>query len=66
MIAVQIPRVSGMKERAIYIGRDGDCGLIHGSEYRVIVHMSGQRIFVYGIPYDTICAMNKNWKFLGV
>lgn len=55
-----------MKEKAIFIGTNWSYGFVTGREYEVTVKIRGDRITVDGIPYDTVCAMNKNWKFIGV
>lgn len=55
-----------MRERAMFIGTNGSCGYIRGVVYDVKIHISGSRIWVDNVPYDTLCAVNKNWKFLGV
>ena len=61
------------KERAKFIGSDGSCGLLKGRLYtvEVISHEDGPYAYhVYvkeimlGIPYSSMKAILKNWKFV--
>lgn len=53
-----------MHERAMFIGNDRQ--YIHGCIYKVTIEIIGCRMFVNNIPYDTLCAVNKNWRFIGI
>ena len=60
-----------MHKSARFIGKDGSCGLQRMKIYRIeIVEQKPSsrfrfRVFVngIGIPYDTMNAIQKNWKF---
>ena len=60
-----------MHKDARFIGKDGSCGLQRMKIYRIdIVEQKPSsrfrfRVFVngIGIPYDTMNAIQKNWKF---
>lgn len=56
-----------MYSPAVFIGADGSCGLKHGQSYMIKISNHPRRYYVhvkgkFGIPYDTISAINNNWK----
>ena len=62
-----------MKHYAMFIGKNGSCNLEHGKIYPIEIVDNRDnphsrfnfRLFVddFGIPYDTMQAIKKNWKF---
>lgn len=60
-----------VKIEAEFIGKDGSCGLHTGQRYPIEIrqHEAGDfanyRVYVFslGIPYDTMEAIKKNWKW---
>ena len=66
-----------MRKYARFIGKDGSCGLEHGRVYKIDIRdnksfFDPEPTFRYhvfpdnriGIPYDTMTAIKKNWKFI--
>lgn len=65
-----------MRKEARFIGKDGSCHLQRGMIYKLdivenSIHAAHRyTVFIeghgvgFGIPYDTMIAIRKNWKFL--
>ena len=66
-----------VRKYARFIGKDGSCGLEHGRVYKIDIRdnksfFDPEPTFRYhvfpdnriGIPYDTMTAIKKNWKFI--
>lgn len=62
---------NGVREYAVFIGTDHSMGLRTGTKYEVTTTISKGKIVLWApsqnfcCPYDTVCALFKNWKFLG-
>ena len=78
LCAIMVTEVIALHKDAKFIGKNGSCGLINGKIYRIDIS-DNRTIFnpnpkhrytvfpdgiSFGIPYDTMNAIKKNWKFL--
>lgn len=59
-----------MKSSAVFIGTNGSMGLQNGTRYEFDLNIDGHYIWInfYGIfgksiPYSTMKALLKNWRF---
>lgn len=61
-----------MFRNARFIGTDGSCGLKNGEVYliEIVETHAPYRFYVIvnglGIPYDTMAAIKKNWRFIAL